>query len=69
MDCGSVAVAKKARGVGIMVRVDPGVVRMARIVAPIKGVAVGEYISDIVRPVVKRDYLKEVGRSEAEGNR
>jgi hypothetical protein len=62
---GGVAVAKKkARGVGIMVRVDPDVVRMARVVAPIKGMAVGEYIADIVRPIVKRDYLKEMGRLE-----
>jgi hypothetical protein len=58
---------KKAKGNGIMVRVDPDVVRMARIVAPIKGQAIGEYISEIVRPIVGQHYLKEVKRLENEG--
>jgi hypothetical protein len=60
--------AKKAsKGNGIMVRIDPDVVRMARIVAPIKGQGVGHYISEIVRPAVGRDYLKQVKRLEKEG--
>jgi hypothetical protein len=55
------------RGVGLMVRVAPDVVRMARIIAPAKGMAIGDYISDIARPVVNRDYLAEIRRLEKEG--
>jgi hypothetical protein len=58
---------KKARGVGILVRIDPDVVRMARIIAPVKGLAVGDYLSDICRPVVGRDYVNEIKRLEKEG--
>jgi hypothetical protein len=58
---------KKARGVGMMVRIDPDIVRMARIIAPAKGVAMGDYLSDILRPTVSRDYVKEVKRLESEG--
>jgi hypothetical protein len=65
------AVAKKKgekpRGVGIMVRVAPDVVRMARIVAPIKGMSIGDYISEIARPTVGRDYVAEIRRLEKEG--
>jgi hypothetical protein len=65
---GGVAVAKKkARGVGIMVRIDPDVVRMARAIAPAKGVALGEYLSDICRPVVSREYVAEIRRLEKQG--
>jgi hypothetical protein len=65
---GSVAVAKKkARGVGIMVRIDPDVVRMARVIAPIKGLSMGDYLSDICRPVVSREYLAEIRRLEKQG--
>jgi hypothetical protein len=66
---GSVAVAKKkARGVGIMVRIDPDVVRMARVVSPTKGLAMGEYLSEILRPAVRRDYANEMKRLEREAD-
>ena len=44
------------RGDGIAVRLAPDVVRTARYVAPVKGVALGDYLSDILRQTVTRDY-------------
>jgi hypothetical protein len=67
-DRGGVAVAKKkARGVGLHVRIDPDLVRMAKVIAPAEGRALGDYLSDIIRPVVSREYAKVMKRLEQEG--
>jgi hypothetical protein len=69
---GAAIVAKKKqepRGVGIMTRLDPDVVRMARVVAPIKGQMMTTYLSEILRPVVSKDYVTEMRRLEQEGGK
>jgi hypothetical protein len=58
---------KKPRGVGLMVRMDPDVVRMARVIAPTKGMAIGDYLSGLCRPGVSRDYVKEIERLKKQG--
>jgi hypothetical protein len=68
VDPGAIDVEKKkARGDGIMVRIAPDIVRMARIIAPAKGEAIGDYLSGILRATVSRDYVKEVKRLEKAG--
>jgi hypothetical protein len=68
-DSGGVVVAKKkaARGVGLHVRIDPDLVRMAKVLAPAKGQALGDYLSDIIRPVVCREYSKVMRELERKG--
>jgi hypothetical protein len=68
---GTMTVAKKkeARGIGKMVRIDPRVVTQARVVAQARGVALSDYLSDVCRSVVARDYLSEIKRLEREGGR
>src|SRR5262249_44740214 len=67
-DRGGVGVAKKkARGVGLHVRIDPDLVRMAKGIAPAKGQALGDYLSDLIRPPVSRDYAKEMERLKKDG--
>ena len=51
MSCGVVAVSKQTESV----RIDAKVLADARIAAAYVGKAVGEYISDIVRPAAARD--------------
>jgi hypothetical protein len=50
--------SKNPRGEGIPVRLAPDVVRMAKVVNPVKGVALTDYLSGILRPVVTRDYAQ-----------
>ena len=58
---------KKPHGEGILVRISPDVVRMARMVAPTKGVTLTDYLSDMLRATVTRDYNKELKRFDKEG--
>jgi hypothetical protein len=63
-------VAKKKaqpRGSGRLVRIDPAIYSMAKFVATARGVAIGDYLSNISRSTVSRDYLKETKRLEQEG--
>jgi hypothetical protein len=63
-------VAKKkppVRGVGRLVRIDPSLWSMARVVATTRGIGLGDYISSLVRSSVSRDYVAEVKRVEKEG--
>jgi hypothetical protein len=62
--------SKNPRGDGLQVRIAPDVVRMARIVTPMKGVALTDYLSDILRPAVTRDYAQAAKRlaSQEGGN-
>jgi len=65
---GGVSMAKKpARGSGKLVRIDPAIVSMARVVATARGIAISDYLSDILRPTVSRDYVKDIKRLEKEG--
>jgi len=55
----------KPDGQGKMVRLNPRLVSMARIVAGDRGIAMGDYLSDLVMDTVKRDYqatLKKLDR-------
>ena len=54
--------SKNPRGDGLQVRIAPDVVRMARIVTPMKGVALTDYLSEILRPIVTRDYAQAARR-------
>jgi hypothetical protein len=46
----------KPGGIGRPVRLAPDVVSMSRSIADFHGVAVGDYLSEAVRPRVMRDY-------------
>jgi hypothetical protein len=46
------------RGEGIQTRIAPDVVRMGRKIAPVLGVNLADYFSDILRPTVLRDYAR-----------
>jgi hypothetical protein len=50
--------SENPRGEGIQVRIAPDVVRMARKVSPVDGVNLTDYLSNILRPVVLRDYAR-----------
>ncbi len=58
---------KNPRGDGLQVRIAPDVVRMARVITPLKGVALTNYLSDILRPVVTRDYAQAARKLSLEG--
>jgi hypothetical protein len=63
-----VMVAKKpVRGVGKLVRIDPAIVSMAKVIATGRGINIGDYLSDILRATVSRDYVKDIKRLEKEG--
>jgi hypothetical protein len=55
------------RGVGLQIRIAPDVVRMARAVVPMKGLTLTDYLSDLLRPTVTRDYAQTLRRLEKEG--
>lgn len=48
------------------VRLDPEIMRKARIVASIKDVSVGRYLADLLRPLVDKDHAAAVSQ-EARG--
>jgi hypothetical protein len=60
---------KKARGSGVgkLVRIDPAIVSMAKVVSTARGMSLADYLSDILRATVSRDYVKDVKRLEKEG--
>jgi hypothetical protein len=53
---GKVGRPKKPDGEGSHVRIDSSVASMARRVADYRGLKIREYLSEILRPVVLRDY-------------
>ena len=57
----------RIRGGGLQVRIAPDVVRMARVITPLKGVALTNYLSDNPRPVVTRDYAQAARKLSLEG--
>lgn len=48
-----------ARRNDVAVKIDAEVVRKARIVAAYKGLALAEYVSELMRPLVERDLEHE----------
>lgn len=56
----------KPDGQGKMVRLNPRLVAMARIVASDRGVAMGDYLSDLVMDTVKRDYQATLRKLDRE---
>ena len=52
----------KPGGEGKMVRLNPNLVAMARIVASDRGVSMGEYLASVAQDVVRRDYLDTIDR-------
>jgi hypothetical protein len=59
--------SKNPRGDGMPVRLAPDVVRMAKVVTPLKGLALSAYLSDILRPVVTRDYAQAQRKLDLQG--
>jgi hypothetical protein len=59
--------SKNPRGDGLPVRLAPDVVRMAKVVTPMKGLALSAYLSDILRPVVTRDYAQAQRKLDLQG--
>lgn len=56
----------KPDGQGKMVRLNPRLVSMARIVAGDRGIAMGDYLSDLVMDTVKRDYQSTLRKLDKE---
>ena len=52
---------------GKPVRLDPGLAAMAKAIATTKGMTTGEYIAEIIGPVVKRDYAVVLRQFEKGG--
>jgi hypothetical protein len=59
--------SQNPRGDGLPVRLAPDVVRMAKVVTPMKGLALSAYLSDILRPVVTRDYAQAQRKLDLQG--
>lgn len=58
---------KKATGEGTAVRLDSDVVSKAKYLASLKGMAMSEYLSNHLRPIVEREF-RAAGRSLLEGD-
>jgi hypothetical protein len=65
---GRQAQEQESEGDGLQVRIAPDVVRMARVITPMKRVALTNYLSDILRPVVTRDYAQAARKLSLEGS-
>jgi hypothetical protein len=71
---GGVAVAKKRErgrpkkpaGVGSQVRIEKDLATMARLVSSRRGIAIADYLSGILRPVITRDYRQTVRELDSE---
>jgi hypothetical protein len=57
----------KPSGVGRLVRLDPAIVAMAKVLATTEGIGVGDYLSGLLRSPVAREYAKVMKRLEQEG--
>ncbi len=51
----------------VSIKFDKGLVGMARMIARAKGVALAEYLSEAARPVIERDFAREMRRLEEGG--
>lgn len=60
---------RKPTGGGSPVRIDRDLVTMARTLAGYRGAAISEYLSDLLRPVITKEYramVKELGEEGGE---
>jgi hypothetical protein len=58
---------RKPTGEGSPVRIDRDLVTMARTLAGYRGMAISEYLSDLIRPVIAKEYRVMVKALEQEG--
>jgi hypothetical protein len=58
---------RKPTGEGSPVRIDRDLVTMARTLAGYRGAAMSEYLSDLLRPVITKEYRTMVKDLEKEG--
>lgn len=59
----------KPSGEGRHVRLDPAIVSMAKMIAGGKGVTLTDYLSDLLRAPVSREYAREMKRLSEEGGK
>jgi hypothetical protein len=57
----------KPAGEGRLVRLDPSIVGMAKLIATAKGITLADYLADLLRAPVSRDYAKEMRQLEDQG--
>jgi hypothetical protein len=57
----------KSGGIGRPVRLDPGIVAMAKELARVEGVSISDYLSELLRAPISRAYAKTLRRLETEG--
>ncbi len=60
---------RKPTGEGSPVRIDRDLVTMARTLAGYRGAAISEYLSDLLRPVITKEYRTMVKDLEQEGGK
>jgi hypothetical protein len=58
---------KKPGGEGRHMRLRPSIVTMAKVIADARGIATTDYLSDLLQPLVSRDYVREIERLKKEG--
>jgi hypothetical protein len=57
-----VAAVKEMARNDVQVKIDAGVIREAKMVAAARGITVAEYLSEMIRPIVRKDLETETGR-------
>jgi hypothetical protein len=57
---------KKPGGEGKPVRIEPELANKARVIALRRGVPLSDYLSDLLRPLIARDYRKTLQELEEE---
>ena len=63
---GKVGRPPKPEGVGSQVRIDAGLAKMARRVVEYRGLKLLDYLSDILRPTILKDYKRTNQEIDAE---
>jgi hypothetical protein len=58
----------KSGGEGRLVRLDPSIVAMAKMIATARGMSLADYLADLLRGPVSREYAKEMRRLEQAGS-
>lgn len=51
----------------VSIKFDKSLVAMARMVATAKGTSLAEYLSEAARPVIEKDFAREMKRLEGSG--
>jgi hypothetical protein len=66
---GKVGRPRKPDGIGSQVRIDAGLAKMARRVADFRGLKLLDYLSEILRPTIVKDYKQTNEEIDAEVER